>query len=81
MHYAMPPERRDPNADIPFNFTHKGSAFIDGSIAQMDCHVVNEHVAGDHTIFIGEVDEIEVHDGKPLLYCEGKFGRFDMDGA
>jgi flavin reductase (DIM6/NTAB) family NADH-FMN oxidoreductase RutF len=41
----------------------------------MDCKVVNEHVAGDHTIFIGEVEEINVGDGRPLLFYEGRFGQ------
>ncbi len=72
-HYASPAERRSPDLDICFRFTESGSAFIDGSIASMDCRVVNEHVAGDHTIFIGQVEEIDFHDGEPLVYCAGKF--------
>lgn len=79
MHYASPPEKRDPNKNISFTFTDSGAALIDGSVAQMDCRVVDAHVAGDHTIFIGEVEDIRVHEGMPLLYCEGSFGKFDKD--
>ncbi len=78
-HYASPAEKRDPNKGISFTYTDSGAALIDGSVAQMDCRVVSEHVAGDHTIFIGEVDDIRVHEGMPLLYCEGSFGKFDMN--
>lgn len=73
-HYAMPPERRSADIDVSFTFTETGAAFIDGSLASMDCRVVNEQVAGDHTIFIAEVEGIELSEGSPLAYCEGKFG-------
>ena len=81
MHYAAPPEKRGSDEGISFTFTESGAAFIDGSVAQMDCRVVDEHVAGDHTIFIGEVDDIRVHEGMPLLYCEGSFGKFNEDSS
>lgn len=74
-YYAGPADKRKGGIDIDFSFTERGSAFISGSLATMDCRVVSEHVAGDHTIFIGEVDEIAVYSGKPLMFCEGKFLR------
>ena len=52
---------------------------MDGSLAHMDCHVVAETVAGDHTIFIGEVDQIDVDSGDPLIFFEGKFGQLAGD--
>ncbi len=74
-HYASPAESRSADFDVSFTFTPSGSAFIDGSIASMDCRIVHEQVAGDHTIFIGEVERIEVGEGEALGYCEGKFAR------
>jgi len=47
----------------------------------MDCHVVAETVAGDHTIFIGEVDQIDVGSGDPLIFFEGKFGQLANSDA
>ena len=41
----------------------------------MDCELFDETLAGDHTIFIGRVDEIEINTGKPLIFYEGKFGQ------
>lgn len=81
-HYAAPAEARSPDFQVAFSFTENGAAFIDGSIASMDCRVVNEQVAGDHTIFIGEVEHIQLNGGAPLVYCEGKFAHIEeMDGA
>ncbi len=80
--YARPPAQRNPDFEVGFSFTERGSAKIEDSLAYMDCHVVQEVVAGDHTIFIGEVDEIRVNDGpQPLVFCEGGFYRLTRNGA
>ena len=42
---------------------------------------MNEHVEGDHTVFIGAVERIDVNDGEALAYSQGKFGRVVMDDA
>ena len=73
--YARPPEQKAGDAGVSFNFTERGSAIVDKCLAWMDCHVVDEYMAGDHTIFIGEVDEVRVNPGRPLVFFEGKFGR------
>ena len=74
-YYARPTDQKTGDLEIPISMTERGSAIVGGSLAQMDCKVVNEHVAGDHTIFIGEVEEINVQDGRPLLFYEGRFGQ------
>ena len=74
-YYARPTDQKTGDVDVSFTLTERGSALVDGSLAQMDCKVVSEHVAGDHTIFIGEVEEINVSNGKPLLFFEGRFGQ------
>ena len=74
-YYTRPPERRTGDVNIAFSFTERGSAVVDNCLAMMDCHLVNEHEAGDHTIFIAEVDEIRVSSGSPLIFFEGKFGQ------
>ena len=72
-YYARPTDQKTGDLEISFTHTEHGSATVDGSLVHMDCRVVTEHVAGDHTIFIAEVEEIEIGDGKPLLYYEGRF--------
>ena len=78
-YYAAPPETRKGQVDVPYSFTGRGSATVDGCLAYMDCHVVTEHTAGDHTIFIGEVDEIQVNSGRPLLFFESRFMRLGSE--
>ena len=79
-YYARPSDQKTGELDVSFTHTERGVATVDGSLAHMDCRVVSEHEAGDHTIFIAEVEEIEIGDGKPLLYYEGRFSSL-ADGS
>ena len=79
-YYARPTDQKTGDVPASFSRTDQGAATLDGSLAYMDCRVVNEYVAGDHTLFIGEVEEIHIGDGRPLLYFEGRFNRLP-DGA
>ena len=73
-YYARLPAQRHGDIEAPFRFTERGSAVVDGCLAYMDCHLVNEHAAGDHSLCIGGVDEVQVNSGRPLIFFEGKFG-------
>src|SRR5882762_7143713 len=52
---------------IHFRQMPGGAPAIDGTLLQMSCRVIASHLAGDHTIFIGEVEDAELHQGEPLL--------------
>lgn len=46
-----------------------GAPFIVGGLAYLDCHIVHTYDTGQHTLFVGEVDDLcTALDGKPLLY-------------
>ena len=72
-YYARPTDQKTGDVPMSFSRTAQGAATLDGSLAYMDCRVVNEYVAGDHTLFIGQVEEINVASGRPLLFFEGRF--------
>ena len=76
-YYGAPSNKRTGDPGVTFDFTDKGSGKLLGCLAYMDCHVVGHHEAGDHTLFIAGVDELEVNSGKPLLFFEGGFHRVD----
>jgi flavin reductase (DIM6/NTAB) family NADH-FMN oxidoreductase RutF len=58
---------------IHYRWTPSGIPVLDGTLLQLSCEVTASHVAGDHTIFVGEVLEAEIHEGKPLLYFGGEY--------
>jgi flavin reductase (DIM6/NTAB) family NADH-FMN oxidoreductase RutF len=69
---------RDPDAarrlDIRFSLMKTGMPVLADVLATLDCVVVQAHAAGDHTIFVGEVKEVSVAEGSPLLYFRGRYG-------
>lgn len=78
-YFARPTDKKTGDVDVAFTMSPHGSAIVDDSLAHFDCHVVSETVAGDHTIFIGAVDEIAIGSGEPLVYFEGKFVELSSD--
>ncbi len=77
-HFTLPPEERPDDPSIRF-VRMGGSPVLMGAIASMDCRVVAAHDAGDHTIFVAEVERVGVAEGDPLLWYEAKFGTFSQD--
>ncbi|MFB7303678.1 flavin reductase family protein [Heyndrickxia sporothermodurans] len=50
-----------------------GVPILPRSIANIVCDVYESHLAGDHTLFIGEVKDIHTEDGDPLTFYRGKY--------
>jgi flavin reductase (DIM6/NTAB) family NADH-FMN oxidoreductase RutF len=46
---------------------------LDGVLAYMECTVVNAYEGGDHTIYLGEVQEASTYEGRPLLFFRGGY--------
>ncbi len=53
---------------------HDGLPLLDGALAHLGCRVVDMHRAGDHVLWIGEVEYIAHRDDEPLLFYTGRFG-------
>jgi flavin reductase (DIM6/NTAB) family NADH-FMN oxidoreductase RutF len=54
---------------------HEGLPLLDGALAHLACRVVDVHPAGDHVLWIGEVEHLRHDDdGEPLLFYTGRFG-------
>jgi flavin reductase (DIM6/NTAB) family NADH-FMN oxidoreductase RutF len=51
-----------------------GMPVLADALAKLDCTVVDAHPAGDHTIFVGSVNEVALEKGVPLLYFRGRYG-------
>jgi flavin reductase (DIM6/NTAB) family NADH-FMN oxidoreductase RutF len=61
---------------IAYSVGVTGAPILEDALAWIECRVHAEHVAGDHTVFIGEVVGGDAREGTPLLYYRGGFGRF-----
>ncbi len=60
---------------VAFARGQHGIPLLDGAVAHLECRTVTRHPGGDHTILVGEVLSTAVHDGDPLLYYRGGYGR------
>lgn len=50
-----------------------GHPLIRGAISRMLCRIVDRHRAGDHTLFIAEVEHVEHREGElPLVFSNGQ---------
>src|SRR5271157_4830679 len=69
---------RNPDAayrlGIRYRSMKSGMPVLENALANLDCGVVDAHVGGDHTIFVGEVREVTLSEGSPLLYFRGQYG-------
>jgi flavin reductase (DIM6/NTAB) family NADH-FMN oxidoreductase RutF len=60
--------------DVPHHARATGAPIIDGSVAYLDCRIVERFPGGDHTIFVGEVvDAGRLSDAEPLVYHRGAY--------
>ena len=51
-----------------------GAAVLEDAIAFIDCKVVAIHEAGDHEIFVGQVEKLGYKEGSdPVLFYTGKY--------
>ncbi len=70
------PKDGDQFADIPHTTKATGSPVLNECVAYIDCTVWARYDGGDHTLFIGEVQEAapsEDPDLKPLLFFSSKY--------
>lgn len=58
---------------IRYRWTPGGIPVIENTMLQLSCQLVASHTAGDHTIFVGEVEDAEIREGEPLLYFRGEY--------
>jgi flavin reductase (DIM6/NTAB) family NADH-FMN oxidoreductase RutF len=58
---------------LRYRWTPSGVPVLEGTSLQLSCSVVAAHVAGDHTIFVAQVDDAEVQGGEPLLFFRGEY--------
>jgi len=74
-HFAKP--LQDPAATeslgIRFRWTDSGIPLLEEALAHLACNVIAEHPAGDHTLFLAEVEFMDGGEGTPLLYHMGQY--------
>lgn len=52
---------------------------IEGALVNLTCKLHDAHVAGDHTLYIGEVTDLSMQEGDPILYFGGKYRNIESE--
>ena len=79
--FADHARRADRFAGLSTHTASTGAPVIDGCLAYVDCRLSEEHTAGTHTVFIGEVVESGFVSGHPLGYFNGGYRDFGIEIA
>ena len=66
-------------AGARFDRTQHGTPVLHGALSYLECRLVSTQEAGDHTIFIAEVEDVVVREGEPLLFFRGDYRHIGDD--
>lgn len=64
--FAAPAE--DKFRDVEFHPGIAGVPVLINALASIDCRLKHAYDGGDHTIFVGEVENVTIGEGHPLVY-------------
>jgi flavin reductase (DIM6/NTAB) family NADH-FMN oxidoreductase RutF len=62
---------------IGYTRAESGVVLLDDALALLECRCVERHSAGDHAIYVGEVDWADVQQGRPLIYYRGGYAQIE----
>lgn len=66
-------QEAEKEAGARFDRTPHGTPVLHNALAYLECRLHTVHEAGDHTIFIAEVEDVKVREGDPLLFFRGRY--------
>jgi len=62
---------------IGYRRGESGVVLLDDALAHLECKIVASHEAGDHTMFVGEVESATARSARPLLYYRGGYAQLE----
>ncbi len=74
-------EHAQQEAGARFDRTGQGTPVLHGALAYLECRLKSAQDAGDHTIFIAEVEDVVVRPGEPLLFFRGEYRQIGKEVA
>ena len=73
-YFAKRPEDRTGDVEYQYSRSEDGVPILDDSMVFFGCEVLGTHVYGDHTIYVGEVNEMRQNEpGAPLMFYDSRW--------
>lgn len=70
-----------PTEDVHVDFVSRADTpLVDGAVACFVVRVIDVHSAGDHTLYIGQVEYFESRNDKPLVFYAGNYQQLLAEG-
>ena len=63
-------------AGLDHGVTDEGLPVLPNALARFDCTAHAAHDGGDHAILVGRVLRVTQRSGEPLIFSQGRYGRF-----
>jgi len=62
---------------IGYQRGESGVVLLEDALAHLECELVARHEAGDHAMFVGEVERATARSSRPLLYYRGGYAQLE----
>ena len=73
-YFAKRPEDRAGDVEYHYSEALDGVPILDGSMVFFSCEVIGSHIYGDHTIYVGTVNEMrQAESGAPLMFYASRW--------
>lgn len=60
--------------NVSYRLSPRGIPILEDSLGYLECHLENQFVGGDHTIFLAQVENVEINENEsPLIFYASKF--------
>lgn len=59
--------------DVVFRSGIEGVPVLTDALASIECRLKHTYRGGDHTIYVGEVETVDLGEGDPLIYFQGEY--------
>lgn len=58
---------------VAYRLGANGAPILQNVLGYLECKIISAHEGGDHTMYLGEVEQAETREGKPLLFYRGGY--------
>jgi flavin reductase (DIM6/NTAB) family NADH-FMN oxidoreductase RutF len=62
---------------LAYSRGERGVVLLDDALAHLECTILRHLDAGDHTVFIAQLERAEPRHGQPLLYYRGGYAQLE----
>lgn len=79
--FASKKQEHERFVGLDYDAGETGAPLIAGCVFNLDCRVVATYEAGDHVIYLGEIQSCRHSDRKPLVYWNGGYRELAEPGT